>query len=574
MKLAIGIDDFRRIREGNFYYIDKTLMIKDFIDYENYVSLITRPRRFGKTLNMTMLREFFDITENSQALFSGLNIMKTAYANQMNTRPVIYLTFKNCTGGTINDLCVSLAKAMQSAYFKYEELFRDKANKTSNQFYAFYQTYEMLKDVRITTDTKGDKVYNLDWALLQSSLATLTKAVSIFYDKNPLLLIDEYDQPLIEAHGRGFRKQFSDDIYAAFLGEALKGNIYLDQALLTGIQRIVKESIFSKLNNFIVYPVTSKKYASYFGLTKTETEQTLADFQQNVSDDIRTYYDGYLFGGVDIYNPWSILSYLNERVLKPYWINTSTNTLIKEAIPKAGRDFGENFEKLILHEEVRVSANLETSFIELATPRTLWGLLVNAGYLTVTKEFPSGAKMLKIPNMEVKEEFREIVATYTQLGSNRLDELFDALIDQDMESFLHIYQKLVYEYVSVYDVRKSDKEDVKHLENSYHMLFLGMSISVSGMYKITSNLESGDGRADVVMESLQPERRPHIILEFKQGEDIDKLKQEALHQIFEKKYFVKLAGNVLCVGIAHNMKKCALVYKEITGESNLARGGE
>ena len=255
--------------------------------------------------------------------------------------------------------------------------------------------------------------------------------------------------------------------------------------------------------------------------------------------------------------------------------------MIKEAIPKADKGFHVNFERLILDKEIRVSSNLETAFVELATPQTLWGLLVNAGYLTVTKVFPSGATRVKIPNGEVKKEFREIVAAYTRVQTNQLEDLFNALIDQEMEEFLRLYQVLVYDYVSYHDVKDGEKTSSKHLENSYlakgisstnpsqtqevelYMLFLGMSISVSGMYEITSNLESGQGRGDIVMKSLQPELRPHIIVELREGDNVEKLKHVALKQIFEKKYYMKLRGSVLCIGLAHSMKECELMHQEI-----------
>jgi len=559
--LAIGVDDFRRVREDRHYYIDKTLLIRDFIEYNNHVALVTRPRRFGKTLNMTMLRDFFDITQDSQTIFQGLNIMETDDANQINTRPVIYLTFKNCAGPTIESMKESLAHAVKGEYFKYEKLFENLVDKKSSDYYEFYQIYEFLKKLN-TLDENGEPKI-IPNGVVKRSLVVLIQAVSRFYNQKVLVLIDEYDQPLIEAQSSGFREEFSANIYANLLGDALKGNVYLDQALLTGIQRLVKESIFSKLNNFRVYSVTSRKYASYFGLTTDETQQIFIDYDEELSEDIRNYYDGYLFGGIEIYNPWSIISFLDEGELKPYWINTSTNGLIKEAIPKAGIKFSRNFDKLILRGEVRVAANLETSFVELAIPQTLWGLLVNAGYLTVVRDLNEGGLVVRIPNNEVKREFREIVAIYTDIHDDRLNLLFGALIASDMDDFLELYQTLVYDYVSMHDIRTSNDCDVKHLENSYHMLFLGMVISVSGMYEVTSNLEAGDGRADVIMKSLQSERRPHIVIEFKQGENVEKLKQEALDQIFEKNYFAKLTGDVLCVGIAHNMKQCELVYKEI-----------
>ena len=538
--LAIGIDDFRRLREENYYYIDKTMMIKDFIEYRNYVSLITRPRRFGKTLNMTMLKEFFDISKDSRDIFQGLKIMETEHAEKINTVPVIYLTFKNCSGETAEEMKEGFANELWNEYRRFEDIFRSSVNRESNDYYRFYQIYEMLKKGEIKT------------FLLKSSLTELIKVVSIYHDSKPLVLIDEYDHPLIKAHEKGFREEFSS-VYGSFLGEALKGNEHLGQALLTGIQRVAKESIFSGLNNLMVYPVSSKKFAPHFGLNTDETRQLLLDYEVELDSRLRLYYDGYIFGGINMYNPWSMLYYLTEKELKPYWVKTSTNYLVKEAIRNAERDFTDVFEQLILDGEVKVSVNLEASFFELSSTATLWGLLVNSGYLTIVKECDYGTSVLKIPNQEVKEEFRLIVASYTSLSADRLRELFISLATNDMKKFLNIYQSLVYEYVSMHDIR----------ENSYHMLFLGMAISASDLYKITSNIEVGDGRPDVVMESLQPALRPHVIIELKQGEDIEKLKQEALEQILEKKYYAKLKGKVLCVGLAHNKKKCELAYKEI-----------
>ena len=538
--LPIGIDDFRRIREEDYYYIDKTLIIKEFIEQRKYVTLVTRPRRFGKSLNMSTLREFFDITKDSSEIFQGLKIMETEHASQINRMPVIYLTFKNCSGNTLQELKESLAEAMRGEYMRYEEIFSPSVDPESNDYYRFYQIYEMLK--------RGD----LRDSFLKGSLSELLKAVSFYYGKRPIVLIDEYDHPLIKAHVRGFRDEFST-LYGSFLGEALKGNQYLEQALVTGIQRVVKESVFSELNNFVVYTVLSKHYSPHFGLTEEETRQILTYYGMELSQEVRLYYDGYIFSDLNMYNPWSILYYLDEGELKPYWINTSTNALIKQSIQNAERDFMDAFEKLILDGEVEVSVNLEASFIELKTSKTLWGLLVNSGYLTVTKEYISRIKRLKIPNLEVKDEFRGIVASYTNLDYDKLNELFDALIERDMDKFLHIYQSLVYEYVSMYDIK----------ESSYHMLLLGMAISVSGMYRITSNQEAGDGRPDIVLESLQPKLRPHVIFEIKQGENIEKLKVEALNQILEKKYYVKLKGSVRCVGLAHNKKRCELVYQDV-----------
>ena len=562
LTLSVGKDNFRKLRENGDYYIDKTLMIKDFLTYKNEVALITRPRRFGKTLNMTMLREFFDITKDSRAIFEGLAIMETEYADQLNSKPVIYLTFKNCSGANIDDLKDSMAHQMLKEYIRFFKEFRGKVDEDDIDYFAFYQTFKALKKV-LDERPQGEKEISLvDTGIFRRSLTTLIEVVNTFYEHPPILLIDEYDQPLINAHIKNFRETFSEDIYADFLGEALKGNEDLGQNLLTGIQRIAKESIFSKLNNFIVYSVTSEKYASYFGLTESETIGALKDYGFEHSEEIRNYYDGYRFGGIEIYNPWSILSFIDTKELKPHWLHTSTNKLIRELIASAESDFKEEFEELIKDGVVDAYVNLSAAFIELETPETLWGLLVNSGYLTITHDLGWGEYSLRIPNQEVKEEFRSIVAIYAGLGENRVRQLFSALMKQNMDRFLKIYQKMVYDSVSYYDV-KPDDDEKSPSENSYHMLFLGMSMSMSGMYKSISNRESGDGRSDIIMESLQPNLRPHIVIEFKQGDNLEMLKHEALDQIFEKKYYAQLVGHVLCIGIAHKKKSCELVYKEI-----------
>ena len=559
--LSIGIDDFRRLREDNYYYIDKSLMIQDFLTYRSAVSLITRPRRFGKTLNMTMLREFFDITKDSKEIFKDLAIMNSPYADQLNSRPVIYLTFKNCSGATIEELKVSLVHAIKGEYFKNVKVFGDSIDQQSDDYYEFYKIYHQLREHGGETKAKG-REENINNDTLKRSLVVLIKAISIFYNKNPLVIIDEYDQPLIKAHDMGFREEFSKGIYGSFLGDALKGNDYLGQALLTGIQRVAKESIFSEVNNFVIYTVVDEIYAPYFGLIESETIKALKDNGFDHTEEIRNYYNGYNFGGVKVYNPWSILKYMHKRRLAPFWINTSTNGLIRELVPNAEANFAKDFEKLVKDDQVEVYVNLEASFMELEEPETLWGLLLNSGYLTILEDLGEEEYILKIPNQEVKKEFRSIVAIYTKVGAISVHQLFSALSRRNIDRFLEIYQKLVYDCVSYHDINNDD-DDKKPYENSYHMLFLGMSMSMSGMYKAVSNRESGDGRSDILMRSLQPDLRPHIIVEFKQGEDLNKLKQEALDQIFDKKYYIEFTGDVLCIGIAHHKKKCMLVHKEI-----------
>ena len=537
--LPIGNDDFRDIRENHIYYVDKTLMIKDFIEYRDKVALITRPRRFGKTLSMTMLREFFDITKDSKAIFSGLAIMDTTYAELINSKPVIYFTFKDCNALDAGSLKIKLADIVRREYAKYILAFGDTTDKSHPYYLRFYQVYEML--------CRGE----IDEDYLSFSIGYLITAVFAFYGIKPIVFIDEYDQPIISSYDHKYHAHLSD-FFSSFYGQALKGHGDLDLALLTGIQRVAKESIFSKLNNIMVYTVLDHKYASYFGLTGEETQTLLQYYGLELNEQVRAKYDGYLFGGIEIYNPWSILYYADKKELDNYWINTSTNSLIRESLREADSHFHKQFEQLLIDGEAKVGVMLETSFMELANRYTLWGLFINSGYLTVTDKHSQQMMTVQIPNNEVKSEFQALVAAYTKLPNENLSLMLQALMGQDMDEFLSIYRELVLIYTSFYDAK----------ENAYHMLFLGMVISLGNMYKVTSNIESGHGRSDIMMES-KSSLHPHIIIEFKQGRSVAKLKEQALQQILDNRYFAGLAGKILCIGLAHNKKNCELAYKMI-----------
>jgi len=318
------------------------------------------------------------------------------------------------------------------------------------------------------------------------------------------------------------------------------------------------------LNNPVVYTVVDEIYAPYFGLTERETKKALEDNGLVLTDGIKRYYDGYTFGGIDVYNPWSILNYITKKRLESYWLNTSTNVLIRELITNQKHRFYEDFETLITKGRVTVTANMEASFMELGSVATLWGLLINAGYLTINGRKGTKRYEVRIPNNEVKEEFSAIVELYTyQEDEGDLQAMFDALMDSEMEEFLKIYRSLIVRYVSFYDTAIHDGAEP---ENSYHMLFLGMCMSMLGMYKPRSNKEDGDGRSDIIMVSLEPNLRPHIIVEFKRLKEAGNLKKVAgvaLEQIFTNRYYGDLRGNTLCIGIAHFGKKAELVYREI-----------
>jgi hypothetical protein len=393
---------------------------------------------------------------------------------------------------------------------------------------------------------------NINEDFLTISIEKLILAVYEYYKIKPIVLIDEYDQPILGAVEHGYYEKLKV-FFPMFLGGALKGQDRLHQALLTGIQRIVKESIFSQLNNISVYSVIDEKYSQYFGLTENETDKLLSYYDLELSENVKQKYDGYLFGKTEMYNPWSALKYADTGVLDNYWINTSTNALIRESISEADNLFRISFNELIVNGIVKVSADMQCSFFELKHRDTLWGLLINSGYLTISERTRENFVNVRIPNDEVRSEFVKIISDSAGVESKNLSEMFQYLLEKDMEHFMDIYKEIVISCTSYFDAK----------ENAYHMLFLGMCISLNRLYKIKSNIESGHGRSDIYMESLSAER-PHIVIEFKQGKDIETLKEAALRQILDNRYYDGLSGECLCIGIAHNKKKCAIAFETIT----------
>lgn len=536
--LPIGNDEFAEVRRNNSYYVDKSMMIKDFLDMNDKVALIARPRRFGKTLNMTMLREFFDITKDSRDIFKGLAIMDTEYAGQINSRPVIYLTFKDCKGINAEQMYALLKRELYREYLRHEKAMKDKLQQ-SYETEDFYSMIEVLRD--------ADSSYiQFGTALLQ-----LTQMVKEVYQVSPILLIDEYDQPIMSSYEYGYHDE-TGTFFSNLYGSAMKGNAALGQALLTGVQRVAKESIFSQFNNPQVYTVVDREYASYFGLNEEETRTLLEAYGFELNEDVRNMYDGYIIGGIDMYNPWSVICYAKKGRLEGYWVKTSANFLVKSALKSADRNFWNTFDKLAAGQEQMVYATLDTSFAERSSLYSLWGLLVNAGYLTVTKWMDADSCVVRIPNQEVMSEFQTLVAELSGVDRLDLQRMFQCLLEKDMAGFLSVYQEIVLSCTSYMDAK----------ENSYHMLFLGMCITLRGSYKVTSNLEAGYGRSDITLEALSP-KNIHVILEFKQGDNTEQLKQEALLQIFDNKYYTGLSGEVLCVGVAHNKKRCDIAYKVI-----------
>ncbi len=539
-KLPVGIDDFSEIRRKNFYFVDKSRMIQEFLEMGDKVALVTRPRRFGKTLNMSMIREFLDITKDSRELFEGLAIMDTEYAASINSRPVVFLTFKNCRACTPSDLVETIKREICGEYIRYEQAIRALEKEDS------YEAKMMLEMAGAIMAPAAPPVK------VEAAVGVLLRILKKYYGISPVLLIDEYDQPVMSSYEYGYHDQLGT-FFTNLYGMAMKGNDALDQALLTGVQRVVKESIFSQFNNPKVYTVFNRQYASCFGLTQEETQDLLEAYGLELNEAVRRKYDGYQMGGVEVYNPWSVLNYADNGFLDNYWVNTSANFLIRKGLKDATRDFWKDFDILVTGEPVRVWLTLDTSYAERDSDYSLWGLFVNAGYLTVTERTDADSAVVKIPNEEVMAEFRNIVSEISGINNQNLNRMFDCLMKKDMERFFSLYEELVISCTSYMDAK----------ENAYHMLFLGMCMTLRGSYKVTSNIEAGYGRSDITLESKMA-GYPSIIVEFKQGKNLEKLKAQALKQILDNRYYAGLCGNIICVGMAHDGKRCSMVYETIS----------
>lgn len=537
-KLPLGIDKFRKLRQENFYYLDKSMLIAEFLETGAQVTLVTRPRRFGKTLNMDMVKEFFEIGAESARLFEGLAIMNTKWKAEMNTRPVLFFSFRDCKGEK-DTLIYLMKQELLREYQRFQFAARDLDEIDGTH-------YRRVLDCLLLEET--------DTIPISNAIAFLSKLVSRHYGKSVLILIDEYDTPMTSAYTEGCYQKLRS-FFTALYGSALKGNDYLDMALLTGIQRVAKETIFSGLNNLYVCTVNSESYSEYFGFSPKETETILKEYGLSLDRQVKEMYDGYRFGSREIYNPWSILSYAKEKELIPYWANTSDNGLIRQLLEKATPEFFTQFDRLILDGEVSVTANIITTFFELEEEATLWGLLLNSGYITVKAflDILTGFCTVRIPNQEVVQEFKTIVAAYTRLGASLLSQMFGSLIIlKDISQFTQIYKRIVLTATSYYDAK----------ENAYHMLMLGMSVYLSDRYEIFSNLETGKGRCDILLKARVP-GYPHIIMEFKQGVNLSALSEEALEQMKVQQYFAGLSGEILLMGIAHDKKDCEIQTETI-----------
>ena len=526
--IGIGTSDYRKIRENKYYYIDKTLFIKDVIDNKSEVTLITRPRRFGKTLNMSMLKYYFDCSiKDTARLFEGLKIMEQGekYTSKQGAYPCIYLTLKNVSESNFQNLLYEFKNAIASMYKEHLYLLE------SDKLFDF----EKNNIMNIIQKKQED-------ISLKSSVIDLSEYLyRHFGEKKVIILIDEYDVPLQSAYVRGYY-DVAIEFLKNFYKLSFKDNPYMEKTVLTGVSRVAKESIFSGANNFKVYTILDNEFADDFGITSEEIDEILKDFKvQEEKEEIKKWYDGYRIGNVEgIYNPWSILNFLTDGVLQPYWVNTSSNDLIK-LIVKKSVGIKEKIYELIEGKAIEVPINLETIIIGIED-RTdnIWGLMLGTGYLKIVEQVDKRRYKVKLPNYEIKSLFEDIVEDWfsNKVSGEDLRSILSDLVNLRIPDFQKKFRRLVEEMFSYMDVGRDTAE------NFYHAFVLGLLVGLKDTYYIKSNRESGLGRYDIMLEPKDKNGNGFII-EFKIAEDmeedtLEELLEKAKEQIEIKKYDVEL----------------------------------
>ena len=543
-RIPLGLQSYDKLKTGNYYVVDKSLMIQDFLSRGNEVTLITRPRRFGKTLNMSMMASFFDITKDSQELFKDTAIMKSEHASAMNQYPTIFLSFANAKNSK-QELTKAIKYQLRKEYDRHQQVF----DREMSEFDA--DEYQKIRKTLLDTE-------NGETDGLGNTLAFLIEKLEKHHGRKVMVFIDEYDTPFIEAHVNGFYDEVCSGL-SSLLHNALKASTSLQHAMLTGIQRVAKENIFSDLNNLVVCTVKDREYAQYFGFTEEETKTMLEYYGLELNEEVKAMYNGYRFGDEEIYNPWSVLNYASRRALEPYWVNTSSNKMIRKAMEGRDLTFARGYEKLIETGRLETLVRMETSFFEVSSTDSLWGLFVNAGYLTIERVISAfhGRYVLRIPDQEVQQEFQDLTASYLNVSDSYLSVMFDGLRYEERQQFECSYADMLLSLPSYHDLKD---------ENSYHVLFLGMCAWLSNEYDIISNREEGKGRCDIILKAKK-EGLASYVLEFKylkeaDAERLEESAKEAVLQIKEKHYDAELQGRTILIGLAHAGKEVWIEWQE------------
>lgn len=561
LKLPVGIENFQEIREEGFYYVDKTEMIEQLLTKWGKVNLFTRPRRFGKTLNMSMLRCFFEIGADA-ALFEGLYISKNENIckTYMGKYPVIFISLKNVDGLAFDDAKYQLSEIIGIEAERFHFLL-DSAALTENdkeKYRALIRLYEGK--------------YIMGAEMIISSLQILSHLLQKHYGKKVIVLIDEYDVPLDKAFQHGYYSEMTALIRGLF-GKALKSNDALHFAVLTGCLRVSKESIFTGLNNFKVFSIEDARFDECFGFTKDEVKKLLKTYDLELHlEDIKEWYDGYHFGDADIYCPWDVINYVDRLMEEPdvepqsYWINSSGNDLVKKFIEQADQTTKDELEKLISGESITKMLRLDLTYDEIENSvNNLWSVLFTTGYLTLNTKPNQENYSLKIPNKEIREVFQyKIMELFNEKVLREIDDLQDfwnALKKGNARKVEDYLTQTLENTISFFDITKSDAE------RFYHAFLAGM-LTVNASWGVVSNRESGNGRADIIINTERS--NSGIIIELKKADTLSGLDHQcrkALLQIHERAYDLYLRNegrnDIWAYGIAFYKKRCRVMAEKL-----------
>lgn len=563
LKLPVGIEDFAEIRQAGFYYVDKTKFIEQLLDGWGKVNLFTRPRRFGKTLNMSMLRYFFEIGADA-SLFDGLQIAKNKKLCEeyQGKYPVIFLSFKNVEGLTFADAQYRLAELIAGEAERFA--FLAQSDKLTENEQSLYCGLTAVREGR----------YALADEVLVSALQLLSKLLSKHYGQKTIILLDEYDVPLDKAFQNGYYKEMVS-LIRGMLGQALKTNEFLQFAVLTGCLRVSKESIFTGLNNFKVLSITDNRFDEQFGFTDAEVEQLLAAY--NLTDHLeetKAWYDGYRFGDADVYCPWDVINHVDVLRSNPsakpqaYWINTSGNALVKIFIEMADKSTRDELERLVACEAIEKHIRLELTYDEIdSSIDNLWSVLFTTGYLTQKGVAEDGAFKLVIPNQEIREVYKLQIQEWFKkkvfADTEQLQSFWQAFAKGDSEAVELFLNRTLSNSISVFDAKGRDEER----ENSYHMLLVGL-LAGKADWLVRSNVEAGEGFADIIVET--DDLDAGVIVELKYAQTMTAMEKscaKALAQIRAKRYADYLHNNgrekVLLYGIAFCKKRCRVVAEKL-----------
>ena len=545
--VPVGIEDFERIINEDYYYVDKTLLIEELLINRAPVTLFTRPRRFGKTLNMSMIKYFFDVKnkEENKKLFENLKIYNSEYMSEQGKYPVIFISLKDLKGDTWEECLKRLKLFIFDLYVEFEYI-REKMNEWDKK--------------------KFEKVlYEKEDADYIMSLKFLADSLYKYYGEKVIILIDEYDAPIINAFDKGYYNE-AINFFQTFYSSALKTNNSLKYGVLTGITRIIKEGIFSGLNNLKVDTILNKKYSEYFGLLESEVIEMLDYFGMKYKiEEVKEWYNGYLFGESEVYNPWSIVNYIDNGEIKAYWANVSGNTLLENMLDHAGESVYDDLKRFTDGESIEKYISDGTTIKSLlSNDDEIWQLLLYSGYLTKAKnqekESDSNIYNLKIPNKEIRKYFGNMFLNRFFGTEVKTSILIKSLENGDIKKFEKTLGEIMINMLSHFDL---DKE----MEKIYQVFMIGLVGFLMGKYEIISNDESGYGRYDLAMIPIKSNEKAYL-MEFKISKTkkgMEERAQKALKQIDEKKYDTKLKArgikNILKIGVAFYGKEVKVVFK-------------